>query len=334
MGNERKTIMKRSIHDALLGFVGLAGVAFFALSGASCEKPSMQCAVGHGPFIAKYAVTSGDAACYPNETPGYELIGFSTYLQSKPKTTTNQQASDMENIATVSSPGADYNTRKIALQSETFGHFLQGRAGAGLKATSKAYTFGTYTSNPDDGNLCYAFGNGETTDNVADLDVEAFDTGEVDPMTMMPIIDPAFHYRQEWKNVRLYVTEGVPGTQAVGEMTFDNLTPGEECSVSFKFVGLYPAASCIADILVDKMCDDDEDPMTPDVFCEGVVVDSVPDDNLCLAAPEVGWKKPPAGTEYKAARVFGSGINPDFTTKCDTDLGYCVLTGTPLTGEP
>jgi hypothetical protein len=357
MGNERKNIMKRRIHDALLSIVGLAGVAFFALSGASCEKPTMQCAAGHGPFIAKYAVTSGDAACYPLPPDGgvAEEIGFATYLQSKPKTTaeikdvidddhnpltpagnddSDPSKPDRGGVTAVTSAGADYNTRKVALQSTTFGTLLQDRSGAGLKDTGAAYTFGDYTSNPDDNNVCYAFGNGEATTNVADLDVDAFDTGEVDPMTMMPIVLPAVHYRQEWKDVRLYVTEGVPGTQAVGEMTFDNLTPGAECSVTFKFVGLYPAAHCIADILVDHMCDDDEDPMTPDVFCEGVVVRSEPDNALCLAKAEEGWKKPPAGTEYKAARVFGSGINPDFTTKCDADLGYCVLTGSPLTGDP
>jgi hypothetical protein len=328
MGNERKNIMKRRIHDALLGIVGLCGVAFFALSGASCEKPTMQCAVGHGPFIVKYAATTGDAACYPGGT--YEEIGFSTYLQSKPKTETITKAEDGTDIVTVTSPGADYNTRKIAVQSTTFGDLLQTRSGAGLKDTGAAYTFGDYTSNPDDGNLCYAFGNGVATTNVAELEADAFDTGEVDDM-MMPIIEPAFHYRQEWKNVRLYVTEGIPGTQAVGEMTFDNLTPGEECSVTFKFIGLYPAAYCIADILIDHMCDDDGDPMTPDVFCVGDVVRSEPDDDLCLAAPEEGWKAPPPDTEYKAARVYGSGINPDFKTHCDADLGYCVLdAGTEL----
>lgn len=365
--------MKRRIHDALLGIVGLAGVAFFALSGASCEKPTMQCAVGHGPFIVKYAVTSGDAACYPGGTA--EEIGFSTYLQSKTKTNTGvtYDVDDDKDPATpaanddadpstpdvakqytvVESAGADYNTRKIAVQSTTFGNLLQGRAGAGLRDTGAAYMFGTYTSNPDNNNLCYAFGNGETTDNVAELEADAFDTGEVDDM-MMPIIEPAFHYRQEWKNIRFYVTEGVPGTQTVGEMTFDNLTPGEECSVTFKFVGLYPAVHCMADILVDSHDNDDPDPdpndmitfpdlpddnddadpMNPDVPTAKPVGDPVPDDALCNPVAEVGWKKPPMGTEYRAPRVFGSGINPDFKTKCDVDLGYCVLNETPLTGDP
>jgi hypothetical protein len=332
MGNERKNIMKRRIHDALLGIVGLAGVAFIALSGASCEKPVMQCAVGHGPFIAQYTVTSGDAMCYPGGT--YEEIGFATYLQSKPKKNTTVQNSAGEDYTVVTSAGADYNTRKIALQSTTMGTLLQDRSGAGLKPGGAAYNFGPYTSVPDSGNICFAFGNGESTDNVAELDVDSFDTGEVDEMTMMPIILPAVHYKQTWSNVRLYVTEGVPGTQAVGEMTFENLTAGAECTVSFKFVALYPAAGCIVDILVDKMCDDDEDPMTPDVFCEGVVVRSEPDDALCNPEAEEGWTKPPAGTEYKAARITGSGINPDFKTKCDADSGYCVLADPPLTGAP
>ncbi len=323
--------MKRRIHDALLGIVGLAGVAFIVLSGASCEKPVMQCAVGHGPFIALYTPTSGDAACYPGGT--YEEIGFATYLQSKPKTSTPVTNSDGETYTVVTSAGADYNTRKIALQSTTMGALLQERTGAGLKDGGAAYTFGTYTSVPDSGNICFAFGNGETTDNVAELDADAFDTGEVDDM-MMPIILPAVHYKQTWSNVRLYVTEGIPGTQAVGEMSFENLTPGQECTVSFKFVGLYPAAHCIADVLIDHMCDDDGDPATPDVFCEGDFVRNEPDDALCDAKAEEGWKKPPAGTEYKPARVFGSGINPDFKTKCDADSGYCVLADAPLTGAP
>jgi hypothetical protein len=324
--------MKRRIHDALLGIVGLAGVAFFALSGVSCEKPTMQCAVGHGPFIAKYAVVTGDAACYPGGT--FEEIGFSTYLQSKPKTTQTTKASDGEDITITNSLGADYNSRKIAIQSTTFGLVMDDRAGAGLKDTSIAYMFGDYTSDPDTNNICYAFGNGEATTNVAELDADAFDTGEVDPDTMMPVILPAVHYRQTWKDVRLFVTEGVPGTQAVGEMTFDNLTPGEECSVTFKFVGLYPAAYCISEVLIDQMGDCDEDPMTPDELCIGVVVREEPDNALCDPAAEEGWKRPEPGIEYKAPRIYGSGINPDFKTKCDADLGYCVLDETPLTGAP
>jgi hypothetical protein len=333
MGNERKNIMKRRFHDALLGIVGLAGVAFFALSGASCEKTEMQCAVGHGAFIIKYAVTSGDAACYPGGAA--EEIGFSTYLASRPKTETITKAEDGENITTVTSPGADYNTRTIAIQSTFMGGNLQDRSGAGLKAASRAYAFGDYTSNPDDANVCFAGGGAVGAMSVADLDADAFDTGELDDM-MMPIILPAFHYRQEWKNVRLYVTEGIPGTQAVGEMTFENLTAGEECTASYKFVALYPAVHCEAEILMDRQVDDDEDPATPsdnddadptkmDEIVIGDFVRAEIDDDLCLAAPEVGWTKPPPGTEYKPARVFGSGINPDFKTHCDVDLGYCVL---------
>lgn len=352
MGNERKIIMKRRIHDALLGIVGLAGVAFFALSGASCEKPTMQCAVGHAPYtyVVKYERISGDAGCYPAEAA--EEIGFSTYLAAPGKT----EGKDPLGAPQTSAPGADYNTRTIAIQSVTMGALMQDRSGAGLKEGGVAYAFGDYTSNPDGNDICYA-GSGSAPLAVADLDVEAFDTGKLDDM-MMPIILPPVHYRQEWKNVRLYVTEGVPGTQAVGEMTFNNLTAGSECNATFKFVALYPAIPCIADILVDSHDDDDptctdpqdpdtctvpnpatpddnddHDPTTPDTPTPKVVR-SEPDNALCNAAAEVGWTRPPMGTEYKNARVFGSGINPDFKTKCDADLGYCVLDETPLTGAP
>lgn len=291
----------------------------------------MQCAVGHGPFIATYTVVSGDAACYPGGLA--EEIGFSTYLQSKPKTTKTITNEDGSQYTVTESAGADYNSRKIALQSTTMGSTLKERAGAGLKDTGAAYTFGDYTNLPDGDNICFAFGNGQSTTNVAELEADAFDTGEVDDMGN-PVILPALHYKQEWKNVRLFVTEGVPGTQAVGEMTFDNLTVGEECSVTFKFTSLYPAVGCIAEILKDEIGDCDEDPTTPDELCEGVVVRTEPDNALCDPKAEEGWVKPPTGQEYKAARVFGSGINPDFKTKCDATIGYCVLDGDPLTGKP
>lgn len=311
--------MKQRIHDALLGIVGLAGVAFFALSGASCEGPSMQCTVGQYPytFIFTYKVTSGDPACYFDQTA--EEIGFSAYL----------------GVRSDGKEGADFETRKIAIQSTTMGTLKGDRDGAGLKDGATAYAFGEYTSDPDANNICYAGGNGTAPLAVADVDIAEFDTGEVDETTMEPIILPAEHYRQTWSDLRLYVTEGVPGTQAVGNMKFENLTPGSECSVEYSFLGLYPAAHCEAEILMDEHVDDDNDPATPSDnddddpdttdTPETTVVRTEPDDDLCLPAPEEGWKKPGVGVEYKAARIYGSGINPDFKTHCDPDLLYCVL---------
>lgn len=310
--------MKQRIHDALLGIVGLAGVAFFALSGASCEAPSMQCAVGHGPFFFKYTVTSGDTACYFGQEG--EDVGFATYL----------------GVRTDGKEGADYSTRKIAVQSSTLGSIFQDRDGAGVKEGATPYAFGAYTSNPDANDLCHAGGSsGSAALAVADLDIDAFDTGEVDEMTMMPIILPAERYRQEWTNLRFFVTEGVPGTQTRGNMKFENLTPGAECTFEASFIGLYPSVYCEETIYVDQHVDNDEDPATPvenddedpttEDALEPVAVRTEPDDALCSPAAEVGWKKPAPGIEYKNPRIFGSGINPDFKTKCDPVLLHCVL---------
>jgi hypothetical protein len=341
MGNERKNIMKRRIHDALLGIVGLCGVAFFALSGASCEKPTMQCAVGHGPFIVKYAATTGDATCYPGGT--YEEIGFSTYLQSKPKSETITKAEDGEDIKTVTSTGADYNTRKIAVQSSVLGGLYQERNGAGSDAADKAFAFGDYTGLPDEGDLCYAGGGAVGALSVADLNIDA------DGM------DPAIHFTQTWSDVRFFVTTGVPGTQVVGNMKFENATAG--CQVEYKFTGLYPAVFCGNAVFghrdddgdtataMDNDTDDDGDPMTPvanDKDDDGDDATPVADDDG-KAGPDVdvddevvlSYDADDANCDPKAdpaaGRVFGSGINPDFTTFCHPELLHCMLkAGTEL----
>ncbi|MBK9258822.1 MAG: hypothetical protein IPM54_03185 [Polyangiaceae bacterium] len=237
--------MKRRFHDALLGIVGLAGVALFALSGASCEGPKMQCAVGHGPFTIVYGeVVSGDSACYENayrrygaacaqyelddsfpDCPGLskvEHVGFSTYLTRNAENT-----------------GADYNTRNIAAQSSTMGGLLQERDGAGTDADDKPYALGDYGTFPDEQDLCYT-GTSSAPLSTAEMNVAAFDV--LDDMGMVVDTLPAVHYRQEWKDVHFYVTTGVPGTQVVGNMRFEDVQAG--CSVEYKFNGVYPAVFC------------------------------------------------------------------------------------------
>jgi hypothetical protein len=279
----------------LVGVAGLASAAFFALSGASCSQPAIQCVVAHGQFVsffAKYELVSGDANCYGQylEAIGYppsgEDIAMSTFLQP-----------------TQDGSFADFSNRSIALQSMVMGVIARDRQGAGDDEADNAYGIGPYTTSPDDNNICYAAGAGGTAAfAAADLDFEEFDTGEVDPMTMMPIILPEAHYRQEWKNVRVYVSAGVPGTQAVGEMRFEDVTAG--CFSEYKFVAIYPSVDC-------------------QIYDEEGNGTGMGDSRNCDPNPN-----PAEG------RVFGSGINPDFKTTCDPDLLHCVLTEPPLTGNP
>lgn len=297
--------MKHRIHSLLVGAMGLASAAFFVFAGASCEQPTIQCVAGHGPFFATYTLVSGDESCYGIKG---EDIGLSTFLAPNADKTL-----------------ANYDDRSIAIKSTTLGELVDARDGAGYdRQTDKPYAFGKYTTAPDANNLCYA-GGGEGTAALvpAEMDIEAFDTGELDPDTMMPIILPATHVRQEWSNVKVYVTAGVPGTQAVGRMRFEDVT--NNCSAEYTFVGLFPSVYCGAEVHID----DDNDPATPaenddanpDEDDENTM--TVVDEDACL--PEADPSK---------GRVYGSGINPDFSTRCHPELFHCVLTGDPLTGNP
>ncbi len=301
--------MKHRIHSLLVGAMGLASAAFFAFSGVSCSQPTIQCVAGRGPFFATYELVSGDAACY-RDASGAEIkgedIGLSTFLAPNADKTL-----------------ADYDDRSIAVQSTTLGQLARDRDGAGsVLGTDKPYALGKYTTNPDANNLCYAGGAVGTAALVgADMDVEAFDTGEVDAMGN-PVFLPAFHYRQEWSNLKVYVTAGVPGTQAVGNMRFEDVDAG--CSAEYKFIALFPSVYCGMDIDVDDdnnpdtdAANDDADPDTDDPQT------TVADNLACSpeADPSVG-------------RTFGSGINPDFKVTCDPVLLHCVLTEPPLPGNP
>jgi hypothetical protein len=133
-----------------------------------------------------------------------------------------------------------------------------------------------------------------------------------------PVILPAIHLQQEWKNVKVYVTAGVPGTQAVGEMVYRDVLAG--CEASYKFIALYPSIYCGTDVDDDNnpetdAANDDADPMTDDpqqpfdLYCDA---EAHPDQGISV----------------------GSGINPDFPVRCDPETLQCILAGDPLTGRP
>jgi hypothetical protein len=348
--------MKRRIHDALLGIVGLAGVAFLSISGMSCETTQMQCAVGHGAFTTVYKVKSGDEACYadahktwgaacsqyevPDNAPfctglaRVEHNGFATFLgvQNRKETPVTYKDADGNDVSytVVTADGADYNTRTVAAKSYTMGTLFQE---VGLdKSLGAPYAIGKYSSNPDGDNICYA-GDGAAL-SVAELNI---------PDAMDPAA--SIHYRQEWNDVRFYVTEGAPGTQVKGTMKFENVIAG--CSVEYEFLGLYPAVFCGLEVRghldangmpveghedndgdpatdAANDTDDDGDPMTP-VDNDDDNPDEPDEDYL----PVIRYDPDPGACNPKAdpanGRPFGSGINPDFKTYCHPEYVHCVL---------
>jgi hypothetical protein len=251
----------------LVALAALGAPLFLGLSGASCSQPAIQCVVAHSPFYAKYTLVEGTGSCA--QIKG-DAIGMSTFLRPNADRT-----------------GANYDSRRIAIQSDTLGKLLQERDGLGAGDEDLPYAVGDYTSEPDANQICFA-GTADKPLAAADMDVP-----EVPDKSL-----PAKHLRQEWKNVRLYVTADAPGTQAIGEMVYEDVLEG--CKATYTFVALAPA-----------------------VYCEGTGTDGKPngkpDDSLC---------DPKADPAH--GRTFGSGINPDFKTRCDPELLYCVLAETPL----
>ncbi|MDI3285537.1 hypothetical protein [Polyangium sp. 15x6] len=295
--------MKHRIHNVLVGAMGLASAAFFAFSGASCSQPTIQCIASHFPFFTKYELVSGDEACLGLKG---EDIGLATYLAPNADKTL-----------------ANYDDRSVAIQSTTLGQIAREREGAGYDlGTDKPYAFGKYTTAPDANNICYAGGaNGTAALAAADMNITEFDTGEVDDMGN-PIILPAMHLQQEWRNVKVYVTAGVPGTQVVGEMVFRDVLAG--CEASYKFVGISPSVYCGKDVHTD----DDNNPDTPS---DNDDADPAKKDTP-MVVPEPLFCDPKAHPDLGIS--VGSGINPDFPVACDPETLHCILTGDPLPGRP
>lgn len=240
------------------------------LFSASCSQPPIQCVSGHGPYIAKYTLRDGSGSCAALVG---EEIGVSTFLLPNADKTL-----------------ADYDKRRISVQSTTFGELFQEREGLGLDDADVPYALGDYTTDPDEDNLCFAGGlGGKGPLSAAEIDVPDAQTVDDDGN---PVMLPARHLRQTFSDLRLFVTAAIPGTRLTGTMTYSDLLEG--CTATYDVVGLFPAVPC-------------KDAM------------GKPDDEACnpRANPEQG-------------HLVGSGINPDFKVKCDPVLLYCVLDEAPL----
>jgi hypothetical protein len=180
---------------------------------------------------------------------------------------------------------------QIAIQSANLGALVDtaGSAGAGDKdPTHKPYSLGFFTTAEPEGDFCV----------VPTLTVATQNLGEI-PEDKEEGTDavPATSVSYAWSNVRLYVTPSALGTQFTADVTVT--TDGVVCGYSA--VGMYPYVECGI-----------EDPKDPKK--------TIPDDLDGIAracAPEA---------DEDAGRPTGSGINPDFPTRCDPDLLACTLT--------
>jgi hypothetical protein len=130
-------------------------------------------------------------------------------------------------------------------------------------------------------------------DDIMDVDmVECVSADPMDPMAagtcMVTYTYPETNVSYVWKNVQVYVTAGVVGTQFTADMTLT--VNGDSCE--YKAIGMWPAVDCGV-----------HDPMT------GAV--TATDLEFCNPEPDNAGGRP-----------VGSGISPDFgPVVCDTEVG-------------
>lgn len=198
-------------------------------------------------------------------------------------------------ISTYNQPGKggkpDLDVAQIAIQSGSLGSLVATASGAGADdkdPTHKPYSLGFFTTAEPEGDFCV----------VPTLTVANQNLGEI-PEDKKAKTDavPATSVSYAWSNVKLYVTASAVGTQFTADLTIT--TDGVACG--YTALGMYPYHECGI-----------EDPNDPDKL--------IPDDLDGVAracAPEA---------DEDAGRPTGSGINPDFPTRCNPDLLVCTLT--------
>jgi hypothetical protein len=313
----------------------ISSMAALAAGLAACDQPSPKCNIARGLFSARYTLVPGSVTGTGDcgSLPGEELW-VQGFTQPKP----GSSAPDPDNI-------------KVGIISTTVNDIKSRAECSGVTSTSAetAYALGSFVSSkPDRDDFCQV--PVLTPSQVTVAEAEAADCDECQPT--FPV-EPAHDVRDEWSNVRVYVTAGANGTQFSADLkrTIDG------CTAQFKVTALYPSVACAGYPIVEmnpatgddagaedgglfgdaglggmdgsvesdaETPDDDssvgEEPgeFVPPDYCPGASPPNpFPDQTLCSqSAPITGG---PSGTN----------INPDFMVQCDPQQLRCVLSGDP-----
>jgi hypothetical protein len=297
----------------------------------SCAQAKSDCAIAHAgsfvPYIVQYFPQSPPACAAMTAIPGplmstlngdsvtldkmtSDLIGMESYHPAK-------------DVGDEKQP--DFSKGTVAIQSDTLGN------------TPGYLDEGHVDENPD--NHLYALGDWKAQAPDADgfCSVPTFSSQAVQKLPLVPAVMPdpmdpmdpgvpcvpGVDITYAWQNLQVYVTAAAQGTQFTADLTYtqvdhtvDDPAPGmcnpaadQTCTVNYKVRGMWPEVFCG----VEKEIPDPMDPTMTITVME-------PDDEFCC---------PDANPDPKKGRPVGSGINPDFPTKCDPDLLLCVLDAEP-----
>ena len=312
------------------GTLVTAAVGALVAAAYGCDQPKPKCAAGRGAFVAVYKNVSGPADCGKLKA---EKLGFSTYNPTGP---------------TEAKPNLDIAS--IAIQSESLGTLVDTAESAGSvdkDPTHKPYGLGFFSTPTPEGDFC----------TVPTLTVATQSIPEVKKDLAKKIAaSPATTVSYAWSNVKLYVTSASLGTQFTADLTLT--TDGVACG--YRVLGMYPYVGCSKPNPADeksplpdeRACSPDADE-SPSVTCasNAECFSNICDQGFCRCTDSAGCcadkdvKKcelsgntcsaPPSSapgglaqtkTCHDTPRATGSGINPDFPTKCDPDVLACVLT--------
>ena len=179
----------------------------------------------------------------------------------------------------------------IAIQSESLGTLIDTAHSAGAvdkDPTHKPYGLGFFATATPEGDFCTVPSLTIATQSIPEIKADPDNEIEAAPATTVSYA---------WSNVKLYVTPSALGTQFTANLKLT--TDGVECG--YDVLGMYPYVDCST-----------KDPANP----KKSIADDL-DGKPKACAPEA---------DEDAGRPTGSGINPDFPTRCDPDLLVCVLT--------
>lgn len=259
-----------------LGWLGLGSLLLVAPA-QGCSQPRPDCRAARGDFAVKYTLVSGN--CAAPLTAGF--VGLQSY---------NPRA------ASCSSPETckpDYEIISLSIQQDVLGNLLINSQDFSdpsvpvdyVDHVNKPYGSGLFSSiEPDDDNICNVPSFSPAEQNIVEI---------VDPADPATIIQPASDVKNDWSNLKVFVTAGAPGTIFTVDLSYSETIDGVSCAATYKVKGVWPPVDC-----------QNYDPETGDPL-------GTANEGLCHVDPTTA----PPGSVV---------INPDLDVVCDPDIFYCV----------
>lgn len=254
----------------------------------SCSQPEMECIVGlAGAYGFATTFTPKPELPMCATGPNFSLLKGDTV------------GMEFYNPPTANGMTFDSTQRMVALQANALGSKVSAAASYGVVDSNSyhhSYAMGVFQSRyPNEKGLCSVANIVPAEQDIPSVPAQD-GTGGGSPAVPAT---PADSIKYEWTSLKVYVTPAAPGTQFSADLRYTE----NGCAVDYHAVGMWPAVSC-------ALLDSDGNPVL------GGDGKGVTNEAACdpCADPTNG-------------RATGSGINPNFPTRCDPDLFLCVLAG-------